>query len=273
MSAPPARLRDLVAVEAQKAARQASTWVLVAIFLAYILLVTVSLALVLQSPAQQAFDTTSLLAPLRQGALLFLGSIFASIATLLTAVFACESMGQEFSRGTLRTLVLAGARRTQVPLAKLALLTLVAAGATAAVLVAGTFSAGVLGLATGEPLLRVTASAVGHLALAALVPVFAWGLLALTTTLGLRSLGGGLASTLSLLLAGDVLVSLFARVGTLGVWVQRVLPNTAIGELASGHVPTRDWLWLLPNLAFWLGGSLWWALRRLARLDLVAATR
>jgi ABC-type transport system involved in multi-copper enzyme maturation permease subunit len=269
-----ARFRALLAVEAAKALRQPGTLVLGGILVGYLFLIIAALASVLGAPAGAGFDPSSIKTPLRADAVGFVGGILTGIALILLVVFTAQLMGQEFSRGTLRTLLLARARRTDVALAKLALLALVSASLALVVLAGGVVGAWVFSQVTGEALLKPDARAWGKLALQAFAAFAAWAALAFGTTLATRSLGVGIGATLGAMIAGDVLRGLIASLGQVGLWVSRLLPNAAIAAV-SGNAPlaASDWAWIVPNLAFYVVGLNALAIWKLQTMDVIAATK
>jgi ABC-type transport system involved in multi-copper enzyme maturation permease subunit len=270
-----ARLADVAAVEAIKLARQPATYVLLAIVVGYAAVLALSLSSVLRAPSGSGLDASALLVPLRADALGFVANILEGVAVIALVVLAAQMAGAEFSRGTLRTLLVSRARRSDVAwskilvllLASLALGLLVSLGSWLTVL---SFQA-----TTGEDLLRgAGAGRLAALAGRAAAGFAAWALLALGATLASRSLGFGLGTTLGTLVAGDVLTSLLAKLGTAGVWASRVVPNVAISAV-SGDAPVdaSAWGWIVPSLLFWVVGANVVALLELRRLDVIAATK
>lgn len=266
--------RALFAVEATKALRQPGTWVLAGIFVAYVALIVLALSSVLAAPPGQGVDAAALLTPLRADAVGFVAGVLTSIGLILLVVFTAQLVGQEFSRGTLRTLLLARARRGDVVLAKLALLAFASAALALVVLAGSVLGAWAFSLASGEDLLHADAGPLALLALRSFSAFAAWAAIGFGTTLTTRSLGVGIGATLGGMIAGDVLRGLLAALGTAGLWASRALPNAAITAVSSGAaIPADAWLWIAPNLAAYVVGLNVLAILRLRRLDVIAATK
>src|SRR5690606_20292249 len=62
----------------------------------------------------------------------------------------------------------------------------------------------------------------------AFVGIAFWTLVAAAVTVITRSLAAGIGITVAALFVGDFATMLIARLGTLGEWVSRAIPNTAI---------------------------------------------
>lgn len=269
-----ATLRALLRAEATKAARQPSTYVLAGILIAYAGLLTIGIATLLAAPTNSSFDPQTLLKPLRADAIAFLTSILGSIATILLVIFTAQTIAQEYARGTLRTLLLHRARRRDIALAKLALLTLASLGlailvTTLSLLAAATFSA-----AAHETLLHADAASLAQRTLRIAAALLAWSAIAYGTTLWTRSLGVGIGATLGSLLIGDVLTSLLLAAGDAGRWATRALPNTAIQTLAgNADMTTTSWAWIVPNLIVYVVLLNVLAVRALVKMDVIAATK
>jgi ABC-type transport system involved in multi-copper enzyme maturation permease subunit len=264
----------MASVEATKALRQPATYVLLGILAAYVVLIVIAFASILAAPQGAGLDPAALLAPLRADAVGFVASLAVSIGTLTLVVFAAQSVAQEFTRGTLRTLLLARAQRIDVALAKVALLAAAALLLALLAVAAGVGGAAVFGMVSGETLLKTTPRDVAILLVRAWALLLGWALIALGTTLGSRSLGVGLGSTLGALVAGDILRSLLAGLGQAGVWASRALPNAALSALGpGGHVGASDWGWIAPNLLVWVVALNVLAVRSLLRLDIISATK
>lgn len=264
----------LLRAEAEKVARQPTTWVLVGILAAFVGLVLVVFTSILGASGAEGMGREVFLVPLRIDAVGFMLSVFSGNATILLVVFAASLVAQEFSRGTLRTLLLTGARRRDVAVAKLATvlgaaLVLALVGALAAVLSAVTF-----GAVAGEDLLNVDAGSFAW-RLVALVASFAtWGVLAATLALWTRSLGAGIGSVLALLFVGDLFGGILARAGDAGVYASRILPNAALSTLGRGAPPPLEtWAWAAPVLLAYAVALPAFAIRRFERLDALGATK
>lgn len=269
-----APLAGIVQAEAAKLARQPSAYVMLGILVGYVALFVFALASVLAAPPMEGFDPQQLLGPIRADAVGFVSDLVTSIALLVLVVLTAQVVGPEFSRGTLRTLLLARARRLDVAWGKLILLAFVVAGLALVVLVAGVAGAAAFGAVLGEPLLHVTAGGLALRAVRTFAALAAWALLAFGMTLLIRNTGVAIGATLGALLVGDVLRSLLASLGTAGTWAGRALPNAAIAALSSSKgLAATDWAWVLPNLLLYVVGLNAWALWKLQRLDVIAATK
>lgn len=270
-----ARFSALLRAEATKAARQPATYVLAGILLGYAVLIVIALAGILAAPAGAGIDAGALLTPLRADAVGFLASILAQVSLILLVVFTAQLVAQEFARGTLRTLLLARARRADVAWSKLALLALACLGIALVVLAAGIAGAAVFSAASHERLLRLEAGPLARIGLRVLAALLAWAAIAFGTTLATRSLGVGIGATLGAMVAGDVLRGLLASLGTAGLWASRALPNAAIAAISNDAASPAagDWAWIVPNLLAYVVALVLWALARLRRLDVIAATR
>lgn len=271
MSAP--GLRALARVELEKAARQPSTWVLGAILVAFVGVLLVAFASILAAPSTPELDTATFTVPIRADALGFVLTIFMGNATILAVVFASMLVAHEFSRGTLRTLLLTGARRRDVLLAKGA--TLLAGSLLLALLgvLAGVVGAGVFSAMLDERLLRVDATLAWRV-VGAFGTFATWAILAATFTLWTTSLGAGIGTTLGLLFVGDLVRGLLAGLGDVGVYAGRVLPNAAVAALGGATPPgAGTWAWVVPSLLAYGLVLPWLALRRFERMDVLGATK
>jgi ABC-type transport system involved in multi-copper enzyme maturation permease subunit len=262
-------------VEARKAVQQPSTFVLLAILVGYVALLVLTFASLLRSPSSSAVDAGALLKPLRADAVGFLVDIASGIALILLVVFAAQGIGQEFSRGTLRTLLTTRrVARRDVALGKLLFLALASLPVALLVALAGVAGAGVLSAASGERLLHEDAGAFALLVLRTWAGLGLWALITFGTTLSTRSLGVGLGLSLGGLVAGDVLRGLLAGLGTAGLWASRALPNTAINALSSrAPLAGGDWAWIVPNVLLYVVALNAYATWELQRLDVIAATK
>lgn len=276
-----ADVRVLVGLEGRKALRLPTTWILGLVLGTLLVMMAVSFATLFTATPQEGFDTGGFLDAIRQDALGFGVELYAGLASLLLVVFAATLVGQEFSRGTLRTLLLNRASRQDVARSKLVFLVMVSLLLALAGLVVAVALAGVLGLAVGEDLLRFgerSASALlGDLAwrAAAMTVGFAvWALVAFALTLWTKSLGAGIGATLALLIAGDGISGLLAAAGDIGLYAARTMPNVALTALSGPDVPGRGtWAWVLPNLLAYGALLPWLAMRRFRRMDVLAATK
>ncbi len=269
-----ARFSALLWAEAAKARRQPATLVLAAILVGYFVLIVFALSSVLVAPASSGGGAAGLLAPLREDAVGFVSGILSSIGLTLLVIFTAQTVGQEFSRGTLRTLLLARARRLDVALSKLALLGLASIVLALFALAGGVAGAWVFSRVTHEALLSVDGRAFALLALRAAAGFAAWAAIGFGTTLATRSLGVGIGATLGGMIAGDVLRGLLVSLGTAGLWASRALPNAAI-SLVSGTqgIDASAWAWIVPNLLVYVVGLNVLALARLRSMDVIAATK
>lgn len=263
----------LLRAEGTKLARQPSSYVLAAILVAYLGLMVVAFVGILGSPPRPGLDTDALLAPLRADAVGFLSGVATSIATILVVVVGAQSVAHELSRGTLRTLLLSGAGRVDLALAKIALLGLASATLAVVVTLGAIAGAAALTAATGEDLLRVSTGGVLVQLGRTAVGLALWSWIALGTTLLTRSLGVGIGATMGTLLAGDVLGGLLTRLGTAGEVAARALPHAAIQRLTSSTLGASDLLWIVPNLLVYVVALVAWGILRLRTMDVVAATK
>lgn len=270
-----ASVATLARAEAYRMARHRATWVLAAILVGYLVIIIVSFATILAAPGQmEGFDKEAFLAPLRADAVAFASTLFSGTAGILVVVLAAMVVGQEFSRGTVRTLLLAGATRRSFGLSKLVALVAVAAALALLGVAFAYGAAAAFGATLGESLVTVRPAAVAWDLLGLFVSLAGWGVLAASVTLWRGSLAMGVGSAIGLLVVGDVARGLVASLGTAGVWASRVLPNTAFGALVEGGAPAAStWLWLAPALGVWLVALPAFALWKLERMDLIAATR
>lgn len=269
-----ARFRDVLAVEATKLARQTSTWVALGILLAYMLVLVIALSSVLRAPQQSGLDTNALLKPLRADALGFVANIGGSIGTIILVVVAAQTMAQEFTRATWRTLLVSRAGRAQVALAKMVVLLLASLVLAIVVALCALAAAAAFEASTGEDLLHASAGTMLASTARLLAPFAVWSLIALGTTLWTGSLGVGLGSTLGGLIAGDIVMGLLRGLGEAGVVASRVMPNAAVGVLSEGSVSSFSTAaWVSANLLAWVVLLNAYAVRKLGRMDVLAATK
>lgn len=268
-----ATLGSLVRAESMKLARQPATWILSVVLVGYLLVVGVSFYALLTAPAVEGFDRDAFLAPMRAQPLGFTTSLFSGTASIVLVILASTLVGQEFSRGTLRTMLLSGATRKSFALSKIAIVLAIAAIAALVGMVFSVLALLALGAAVGERLLTLGAADAAWAALGLFVVFGGWGILAITTTLARGSLGVGIGVTMATLIVGDVATGLFASMGDVGVLAGRLLPNAAFGALSLAPPEAIAWAWIAPNLIFYLLLLPYLALRRFERTDVVAATR
>lgn len=269
-----ATLAGLASAEGSKLARQPSTRVLAAILVAYLVVMVIAFYSILSAPEMEGFDKESFLAPLRAQPLGYMVALFSGTGIIIMVVFGAMLIGNEFSRGTLRTLLLAGVDRTQLVLAKLATILAIAIPFA---LVGILFAIGGLyafSAATGEDLVRFGATDVSWSLFGMALALWGWAVIAFAITLYSGSLGVGIGSALGLLIVGDILAGLIAGAGDIGTYAARLLPNAGLGVLQRGSPPDAStWAWALPNLVVYLGGLPWLALQKFQRADALAATR
>lgn len=264
---------SLVRAEWTKLRHQPATWILSIVLVGYLLVVGVSIYALLLAPAMEGFDKESFLAPMRAQPLAFSTSLFAGTASIVLVVLAATLVGQEFSRGTLRTLLLSGASRRGFVLAKITIVLAAAAIAALVGILFGVLALLALGGALGERLLTIGVRDAAWVAFGLFAVFGGWGILAITATLSRGSLGVGIGITMAALIVGDVAASLLASMGPLGELGTRLLPNAALGALGLTPPDAGDWAWIAPNLLFYLVLLPWLAMRRFERVDVVAATR
>lgn len=264
----------LARAEAYRIARQRATWVLAGILVGYLVILVVTFAAILSTPgAVEGFDREMFLGPIRADAVAYMGGIFAGTASILVVVLSAMVVGQEFSRGTVRTLLLAGATRRAFGVSKLVALACVGALLALVGIAFAVGAAAAFGAATGERLLALGAGDIAWRALGLFVALAGWGILAASITLWRGSLAIGVGTAIALLVVGDVARGLVASLGPAGEWAGRVLPNAAFGAFGAGAPAASAWAWLAPALALWLVALPAFALWRFERVDLIAATR
>lgn len=261
-------------VETMRTARQPSTLVYVGILVGYVLLLAFAFSSILRSPGAGGASGAQLVAQLRKDAVALFVEVASSIGTILVVVFAAQGIGQEFSRATLRTLLVSGASRDDVVVGKTAFLALATLPVALLIVLASIAGVGVLGLVTGEPLLHADGGDLAILALRTWAGLALWALVTFGTTLSVGSVGAGMGLSLSALIVGDVVRSLLASLGTVGLWATRALPNTAINTIAGAQGIAPDaWAWIVPNLLVYVVALNAYAAWKLARMDVIAATK
>lgn len=267
-------IATLVRAEGSKLARQPATLALAVILVTYLGVMALAFSAILRAPEMEGFDREAFVAPMRARPIAFALSLFSGTATILIVVFASMLVGQEHSKATLRTLLLAGATRRSFVLAKLTTLLLAAALVAS---IGTTFAYGSVWLferALGEELSRAGLAEAGWSLLGLFALLSGWATLAATATLWRGSLAIGIGTTVALLVVGDVVAGLLATAGDLGILASRLFPNAAFSALAGARAPPAGaWLWIVPSLAFYLGLLPWLATRRFERADVVALTR
>lgn len=269
-----APLATVARVEIGRLVRQPTALVLTGILAVYLVVIGASFYALLSAPSVEGFDRDAFVTPIRAAPLPFAMSLFASTATIALVVLAATIVGHEFSRGTLRTLLLSGVTRRTFVAAKLVAL----AGVALVVGILGTtftFAAiAAFSAALGERLLVIDAATVLWTFVGLTVTFYGWASLAASATLWRGSLGVGIGAAVGLLIVGDLASDLLAGMGQAGTLASRILPNAAFSALTSGTVPSvTTWAWVLPSLAAYLVVLPWLALRRLEKMDVVAATR
>lgn len=268
-----ATLAALVRAEAAKLARQPATWILSVVLVGYLLVVGVSFYALLTAPEMEGFDRETFLAPMRTAPLAFTAGLFSGTASIVLVVLAATMVGQEFSRGTLRTLLLTGVTRPRFALAKILVVVIIALVAALAGMLFSVLALLALGSAIGERLLDLDAADALYATFGLTIVFAGWGILAITATLVRGSLGMGIGITMGTLIVGDVASGLLASTGPAGELATRLLPNAAFSAIALAPPAAHAWLWIVPNLAFYLVLLPTLAIRRFGRIDVVAATR
>lgn len=264
----------LVAADGARTLRQPATRVLAGILVGYVAIIIVALASIVRGAEAGDLQTTGLEEILREDAIGFVLQVAGGIATILLVVLASQATGQEFSRGTLRTLLVSRARRGDLLLAKLAVLGIAVLASALVVLVGSVVGAWAFSVALREDLLRVDASDLILALLRQIAALTAWTAIAFGVTLATRSTGVGIGVTLGSLLVGDVVGGLLGTLGDIGVWAGRALPNAAVTAVASSSgVAASDWAWIAPNLALYVVGLNAYAWWRFLGLDVIAATK
>lgn len=269
-----ARLGALIVADGARTLRQPATRILTGILVGYVAVIIVALASVVRGGETGDLQTTGLAEILREDAIRFVLQVAGGIATILLVVLASQSIGQEFSRGTLRTLLVSRARRSDLLLAKLAVLGIAVIVAALIVLGGSIAGAWAFSMALGEDLLRADAGDLALTLLRQIVAFAAWTAIAFGVTLATRSPGVGIGLALGSLIVGDVVGGLLGSLGDVGVWASRALPNAAVSAVASNAgVVASDWAWIAPNLALYVVGLNAYAWWRFQGLDVIAATK
>jgi ABC-type transport system involved in multi-copper enzyme maturation permease subunit len=266
-------LGAVLAVELARMRRHPLTWILSVIAVGFMVFMHVALIAVLSGPPQPGFDPAMVLEPYRALGATYAAALFTGVAAILVVVLAGQSVGGEFTRGTLRTLLANGAGRGAIVAAKIVAVLIAAAVASVAgagLAIAATYA---MGLAAGETFLRADAASLARVPLVLFVGLGAWGVLGAAATFATRSQAAGIGSTLGLLLVGDVVGGLIASLGEAGRIATRALPNWAISRLQSGQGDTNTLLVALVTLAVWTGALTGLAVWQTRRADAIAVTR
>jgi ABC-2 type transport system permease protein len=285
-------LSRIYIAELWKLLKRPMTWTLAIILVALMVLIYGTLIATLLAPEELAptveFDESgggslesSLLLP--DG--LFMGiGLVQLMVTALIIVLAAGMVGSDLSWGTVRTMLMMGAGRTGILIAKiLALVTIGLAGALIG-LVLAIIGSIVTGIAIGEGTALsswFTAEFFGDAAILlsrTMVGILVWAAVAGTVTLISRSLAAGLGASLALLFLGGQIGGLLGQLGEVGVWMGRALPNAGVDALTQLNAlvpPTYsagDWAWILGNIIGWLTLLAITAIVTFRRMDTLAAS-
>jgi ABC-type transport system involved in multi-copper enzyme maturation permease subunit len=265
-------LSRLYVGELWKLLKRPITWTLGIILVALIILVYGTLIGTMLAPEGMGVEVEvdqSMGSSLEESILLpdglFMGiGLVQLIVTALVIVLAAGMVGSDLSWGTVRTMLMMGAGRVHILIAKiLALITAGIAGIVVGLILAllGSIVTGIAigeGVSTGQWLSAGFFADAGVLMFRAMIGVTVWAAVAGTITLVSRSLAAGLGASLALLFLGGQIGGLLGQLGEIGVWLGRALPNAgvdAITQLNATFPPsyaTTDWAWIVANIASWL---------------------
>jgi ABC-2 type transport system permease protein len=205
------------------------------------------------------------------------------LVTALVIVLAAGMVGSDLSWGTVRTMLLLGAGRVRLLVAKiLALATFGLFGLIIGLVLAilGSITTGLVvgeGLLASEWLTGAFLIDAATVATRALVGIVLWALVAGTLTLVTQSIPAGLGTSLALLLIGGQIGGLLGQLGTVGTWISRALPNAGVDAVTqlNATIPptyaTSDWAWILANLIGWTSVLAAAAVTVFRRMDTLAA--
>lgn len=278
-----ASLGTLFGVELAKIVRRPMTWILVVILFGFTVLVYASLILALVSGFEgnvtvegaegQSFEDMILLP---DGFSLGVG-LAQGVGSVLLAILAAGTFGSEFSWGTLRTMLLMRADRVRLLIAKLLVLLLAVVVVTllgAAIGLFGSLVAGIVvdgSLRTDQWLTASFFRDAARLMLIGMVYSTFWTLFAAALTIVTRSLAAGIGVTMAALFVGDFTTSIIAGLGTLGRWISRIFPNTALNALSTGtDLVATDWAWIVTNLVGYTALMLAIAVVRFRRMNMIS---
>ena len=277
--------------ELWKLLKRPMTWALGIILVVLMILIYGTLIGTLLAPDSMGLEVEvdeSMGSSLEQSLLLpdglFMGiGLVQLIVTALIIVLAAGMVGSDLAWGTIRTMLMMGAGRTGILVAKiLALVTIGLAGVLIG-LVLTIIGSLVTGLAVGEGVqisAWFTAGFFGDAAVLisrAMIGVLVWAAIAATITLISRSLAAGLGASLALLFLGGQMGGLLSQLGSVGVWLGRALPNagvdaiTQLNALIPPTYSTSDWAWILANIIGWLALLAVVAVVTFRRMDTLAA--
>lgn len=275
----------LIRVELAKLIRRPMTWVLALILVTLVVLVYGSLIATIAGPTVENIDQDELRDTIvLPDGLNFGATLLQQIGTILVIILAAGSIGSEFTWGTFRSMLYMGASRARLLLAKLISLEILALATVALGIVLTILASLVSGLAVGDSGTGsdwLTASFAGNVLLAAVVTFVSlavWTLIAATITLISHSLATGLGVSLAVSLLGGQVALVIGQLGTIGNWISRIIPNTAIGAIGAligGDPPSyvfTDWLWITANLVGWVALFLVIAIATFRRMDVLATS-
>jgi ABC-2 type transport system permease protein len=292
MEKPMTPISRLYIGELWKLMKRPMTWTLAIILVALIILVYGTLIGTILAPdgmgveveVDQSVGSTleeSLMLP--EGLYMGIGLV-QLIVTALVIVLAAGMVGSDLSWGTVRTMLMMGAGRTRILIAKaLSLVTIGLAGLIIG-LILSIIGSLVTALVVGDGIqvsTWATAGFAGDVVLVlvrALIGVTVWAMLAATITLLSRSLAAGLGASLALLFLGGQIGGLLGQLGQIGVWLGRTLPNAGVDAITqlNATIPptyaTSDWLWITLNIIGWLLVLAIVAVVTFRRMDTLAAS-
>jgi ABC-type transport system involved in multi-copper enzyme maturation permease subunit len=206
------------------------------------------------------------------------------IVTTLIIILAAGMVGSDLSWGTVRTMLMMGAGRIQILIAKvlaLATIGLIAILTGLALSIAGSVTTGIVtgrGAEFSSWLTTGFFTDAGVLIGRAMVGVMLWAIVSATVTLITRSLAAGLGASLALLFLGGQMGGLLGQLGDVGLWMGRALPNAGVDALTQLNAlipPTYsagDWSWIIANIVGWIVVLAIAAIITFKRMDTLAAS-
>ncbi len=275
-------IATIIRVEIAKLLRRPMTWTLSIILVALTAFVYASLIVALLAPESAGVDTASLKEQiLLPDGLFFAATIAGSLATIMIIILAAGSVGGEFGWATIRSNLMMGATRTRFLVGKLLALELFALVWYVLTAALGVLGAIVTAAATSNPvgsdyLLSTSFAAdTGRVLLHALIVLAVWTLIATAITVITGSLAAGIGVTLAVVLLGSQIAALIAQIGSIGMWVSRVIPNKALDAITSldATSPPRyvatDWVWIVASIVGWSALFAFLAIRRFRSMNLI----
>ncbi len=280
-----ASIGTLLHVELIKLLRRPMTWILSVILIGFMAFIYVSLMLALIAPDSAGVDKTSLKDQILLPDGIYFGATLAgSLVTVLIIILAAGSIGGEFSWATVRTNLLMGATRVRFLVAKLLALEIIA---FIWLILANLFAlagAVITGAVDGDSIptdYLFSSTFLGDFGLVllhGLIVIAVWTLIAGAITLMSGSLAAGLGITLAMTLLGSQIAALIGRLGDVGRWAARIIPNRALDAVVSLDSTTppsylaSDWVWITVSIVGWVAVFSFLALRRFRRMNLVGTS-